>query len=439
MVKKHTLPPEDLDLKDALHEERHLFEEAEVPIVTVSATFRKELADKYRSVVHTPSEVVFSRAHYSMAEAVRRQANILGKKAFISDPTNFVSKKDWGKIEFTEKIGKTIARYKILKMVKDKLNDLLRGSTPIAEAIKSPLLYLTGKTPCPIISMHYETGNILIKSGKTVIQAVTDPYVHQQYLDAIPSPNVTYAVFDEETKGSLLQKAGDLKRELTDDQVVVTGVFVDPRIIETGKEAKKISKDEPINLAVTTGGLGTNLNEIKKVLQAFKPLLVPPERIRLFLYAGTHKDFRRFFEDFARENHVRVGNLDDTDARIRILYDDSIIDANENLIKYMFPWAHGVIAKPSGDMAYDAAAAGCFLLFLEPWGIWEEKIQQIFVNKRVGFNLDTNNSYRHFIKLLKSGQLEKALANAHTLPGLFREGCKNIIELHSTKPCLIHG
>jgi hypothetical protein len=435
---RHTPPPADLDLKSALHDERHLFEEAEVPIVTVSATYRKELSKKYKSIVHTPSDIVFSRAHYSMAEAVRRQAFLMGRKALVSDPINFATKKNWEKIELTEKIGKLIARQKLLKIIKEKMDIFVRKSTPIKEAITSPLLYLTGKTPCPIISMHYETGNVLVKSGKTVIQAITDPYVHPQYLDALPSKNITYAVFDEETKKETFEKAEKLNKKIGADQVIVTGALVDPRINEIGKELKVIKKNEPVNIAVTTGGLGTNLNEIKTVLQAFKPLLAPPEKIRLFLYAGTHRDFRDFFEDFAKENNIRVGNLDETNARIRILYDDSIIDANENLIKHMFPWAHGVITKPSGDMAYDSAAAGSFLLFLEPWGVWEEKIQQIFINNGVGFDLDIKNAHEHLLAILKTQQMQKAAIKATKLPPLFREGCKNLLKLHATKPCSIH-
>jgi hypothetical protein len=435
MTKKHTIPPEDLDLRDALHEERHLFEEVEVPIVTVSATYRKELAKKYRSIVHTPSDVVYSRAHYSMAEAVRRQALEMGRTSHLSDPINFVTLKDWKKLEFTQVVGKLVARNKLLKKIKEKLSSLTREKVPIAEAARKPLLYLTATTPCPIVSMHYETGNILAGAGKTVVQAITDPHVHPQYLDALPYPNITFAAFDEETKTMLLEMAKELKKEINENQVVVTGAFIDPRINEIGKKAKVVDMKSPVNIAVTTGGLGTNLKEIKKILEGFRPLLLPPEQIRLFLYAGIHRDFRDFFENYARQNHIRIGNLDDTEARVRILYDDSIIDANENIIKYMFPWAHGVITKPSGDMAYDAAAAGCFLLFLDPWGSWEERIRDIFIKRGVGFNLKADASGEHFKKLLRSGSFERSLKNIEKLPPIFREGAKNLIEIHSSLPC----
>ncbi len=447
MARKHTPPPEDLDLKEAIHEERHLLENAEVPIITVSATFRKELADKYKSIVHTPADVVYSRGHYSMAEAVRQQALLMEKAVHLSDPTNFVSKEDWKKIEFTESVGLLVARYKFLKMLRDKVDKVMRGKLPIKEAITPPLLYLTGRTPCPIISMHYEAGNILTENGKVVVQAVTDPHVHRQYLDALPDMtetgskekfiDITYAVFDEDTKKQFFELAKELNKKLTKDQVVVTGPFVDPRIAVIGETEKSLRNDQPVNIAITTGGLGTNLNEIKQVLESFSPLLRPPEKIRLFLYAATHRDFRDYFEDFAERNHIRVGNMDDGDARIRILYEDSIIDGNENIIKYMFPWAHGVITKPSGDMAYDAAASGSFLLFLGPWGSWEENVQHIFENKGIGFDLDINNAREQLDELVRNGKINSALKAAHNLPELYREGCRNLINLHASKPCLI--
>ena len=446
MTRKHTLPPDDLDLKKALHEERHLLEDVEVPIITVSATFRKELAEKYRSDVHTPSDVAYSRGHYSMAEAVKQQALLMDKSSHFSDPTNFVSEKDWRKIEFTETVGLLVARYKLLKYIRDKVDKVMRGKLPIKEAINSPLLYLTGRTRCPIISMHYEAGNILANSGKTIVQAVTDPHVHYQYLDALPKKgedkedgqqtDITYAVFDEDTKKGFFRLSDELNKHVREDQVVVTGPFVDPRITAIGETEKNLAKDQPVNIAITTGGLGTNLNEIKSVLEQLSPLLDPPEKIRLFLYAATHKDFRNYFEDYAERNHVRVGNLDDEDARIRILYEDSIVDGNENIIKYMFPWAHGVITKPSGDMAYDAAAAGCFLMFLGPWGTWEENVQKVFENNRVGYDLDVKNAKAQLIDLMKNKRLNESLKAAHDLPELYRQGCKNLIELHATKPCL---
>ena len=218
---------------------------------------------------------------------------------------------------------------------------------------------------------------------------------------------------------------------------MVTGPPVDPRITRAGKEKGNFPTDRPLRLGITTGGLGTNLNEIKQVLDQLTPLLKPEEKIQLFLYAGTHEDFRDFFEDYAKKEQLRVGNLDEEGADIRILYEDSIVDANKNLIKYMFPWADGVMTKPSGDMAYDAAAAGCFMLFLEPWGPWEENIQQRFIDREIGFDLQVENAHDQLIALWENGNLETAMKNAQELPDLFREGSFNIVKLQQTIPCEI--
>ncbi len=430
------LPPEELDLKRAILHERNLLKNAQVPILTISATYRKELADKYRTVAHAGSDVVFSRAHFSMAEAVREAADEMGKRTQLSDPTNFVSQKDWASIEFTETSGKIMARYKPLKWLKDKLDTIIRNQLPISKATLEPLEYLAEEVSCPIISLHYEVGNVLARFNRRVIQVVTDPHVRPQYLDCLPCNQITYCLFDEETRDYFLVEAERQKKRVTEDQLVVTGPPVDPRICRIGKSKKKIEKGKPINLAVCTGGLGTNLSEIKKLLDQWAPLLQPPEKIRLFLYAGTHRDFRNYFEDYAKKQNLRVGNLDDETADIRILYEDSIIDANNNLIKYMFPWAHGVVTKPSGDMAYDAAAAGCFLLFLEPWGVWEENIQDRFSKRKIGFDLRLDCHYQNsFSDWSENPKFIKALDNAYKLPKIFREGAKNIVKLQQSFPC----
>lgn len=432
---KEKLPPEELDLELALQQERTILISVKVPVITVSATYRKELADKYHALVHTPADVVFSRAHYSMAEAVKQAASNLGKSTHLSDPTNFVSFKDWKKVEFTETSGQLMARYKVLKWLKDRMDTYIRNKLPIMGAIKLPLSYITNDINCPIISMHYEVGNQLAGMGKSVVQVVTDPHVRPQYLDALPNDKIIYCVFDKKTKKDFLKKAKELKKEVNKNKVKVTGSPVDPRIAKIGLTRKQLVEGKALNLAVCTGGLGTNLNEIKEVLKQLSPLLVPPEKIKLFLYAGTHRDFRNFFEDIAREENLRVGNLDDENADIRILYEDSIIDANKNLIKYMFPWAHGVITKPSGDMAYDAAAAGCFMLFLEPWGIWEENVQRRFIKRKIGFDLRVWDSYDNFMSLLSRGSFNKALQNAHNLPKRYREGAFNIVRVQQGLDC----
>ena len=429
-MSKSNLPIPDSNLSQAVFYEKGLLEKSEVPVITVSASFRKELADKYNSSLFKSSDVVLSRAHYSMAEAIRQAAEELGKTSHLSDPTNFVTQKNWQSVEFVETSGQIVARNSLLKWIKDKIDTVVRGKLPISKAILDPLIYLAKDVKRPIISLHYEVGNILSKNEKSIIQVVTDPHVRPQYLDSLPYKDIKFCVFDEKTKKEFLSEAMRVGKNTEDNQVEVTGPPVDPRISKIGKQPKEMKTGESVNIAICTGGLGTNLDEIKTVLETLSPLIRPVEKIRLFLYAGTHKDFRNFFEDYAQKHNIRIGNLDDSTADLRILYDDSIIDANENLIKYMFPWAHCVITKPSGDMAYDAAAAGCFMLFLRPWGEWEENIQERFVEMGVGFDLDLRRDKNKLLsEWSENPEFVQALKNAHDLPKQFREGSLNIVKL----------
>lgn len=420
-------------LDKAYKSQKRRLAEVQVPIATVSATYRKELSYWYKNPMTTAGDLVYSRAHYSMAEAVRYQAELMDLSTQVADPMNFVDPENWKKVKFTEVIGKVVARKNLIKKLKDKLDKLIRSKSPITEPIARPLKLLFEDVKQPIICLHYEAANLLNLQNQPLVDVVTDPHVRQHYLKALPlkgQPHNSpyYAVFDPQTKVEFLNLAKKLGKSLDPEKVVVTGPPIDPRIIKSQKRTK-LELQLPLNLAVTTGGLGQNLDEIKKVLSSLAPLLKPPEKIRLFLYAGTHKDFRNFYEDFCAKNNLRIGNLDESGAQVRILFEDSIVDANNNLIKYMFPWADGVVTKPSGDMAYDAVAAGCFLWLLSPWGEWEENVARFFISAGIAKNLDTNQAKEQFERLYDDEFFSQARKNIEKLPKTFFNGAKNIVKL----------
>ena len=231
MSKGHKLPPDELGLKRTLHDDRHEFEKTDVPVVTISATFRTALAKKYGIEAKT-EEAVFSRAHFSMANGVFLQARKMGFSSWLVDPTNYVSENDWKKVVFTEWVGERVARSLFLKKIKDVVDTFIRSRLPIAQAITSPLKYVVADIKKPIISMHYESGNILAGWGKKVLQVVTDPHVRVNYLLEAERENITFAVFDEATRLEFFKKALSLGKRLSEDKVVVTGPPVDLRIIE---------------------------------------------------------------------------------------------------------------------------------------------------------------------------------------------------------------
>jgi hypothetical protein len=258
---------------------------------------------------------------------------------------------------------------------------------------------------------------------------VTDPHVRPHYLYEAQRPNIFFAVFDKNTKDELTEKAKLYVKNDISERVFVTGPPVDPRIIDARKNKRPDAwRKREIRLAITTGGLGTNKDEVKTILKSIADKVKNGE-IKVILYAGTHKDFALMFEECALDLNIKLADIKDTKARIRMLYDPKIIEANKLLIDYAFPWADGFVTKPSGDMAYDAVAAGCFILSLSPWGEWEEKIEQIFANLSILKVADPHNFAKQIDDLSIAGWFENAILQALKIDKLFLQGAKNIISV----------
>lgn len=409
----------------------------EIPIVTVSATFKEDLkqAFDFPSNDVTP-DVVFSRAHYSMALAIAVQIwgdTIDHTKAWGIDPTNYVTRKQWTSIELTETIGKTLARQPLLKKLKDFVDQFGRNNLPILKSITPSLLYLTQDVKRPIASLHIAAGNILAASGKQVIQVVTDPHVRYDYLANAQLPNITFCVFDEKTKTEFLEKAKLANQPVDAERIIVTGPPVDPRIIAK-RNHKKPWHSGPLKLCLTTGGLGTNKDEIELILKSILPeLRKHNQRFELLVYAGTQADINQMVRRLAREHHIAVGQLDQAHQPLRVIYHPQIVDANELLIKYGFPWADGFISKPSGDMAYDAVAAGCFLLTLKEWGEWEYNIRQIFEERLISRQAEPQEILAQLEFLMtpmekQPSWIAEAMTRAHDIDPLFLNGAAKIVK-----------
>jgi len=427
----------DPTLAQALELDKHYLETTEVPIVTVSAAFKEDLKEQFNLPFDevTP-DVVFSRAHYSMALAVAAQ--IWGKKidptlAWSIDPTNYVTRDQWSKIQLTEIIGKTLARQPLLKRLKDFVDQFARNNLPILKSITPGLLYLTQDIKRPILSLHIATGNILAEQGKTVVQVITDPHVRYDYLNNAERPTMTFCVFDEKTKVEFLEKAALIGKKVDPARVIVTGPPVDPRIIAK-RTSKKPWHQGPLKLCLTTGGLGTNKNEIRLILEALFPILRKQKsQIELLVYAGTQKDIQKMVQEMGREAHVAVGRADQTDHDLRVIYHPQIVNANELLMQYGFPWADGFITKPSGDMAYDAVGAGCFLLTLDEWGEWEHNIRQVFEERLIGRPAEVEKIETQLEALMtpidQSGSwITQAMTAAQNIDPLFLHGAAKITE-----------
>ena len=453
----------DPALEKTFKQDKKYLETTKLPILTVSATYQEDLKGFHDlPELDTTSDIVFSRAHYSMALAAAVEAwgnKIDPHQAWVVDPTNYVQSKDWFSVQLTETIGKTIARIPILKTLKDLFDQFGRSKMPIMDSITPPLLYLGQSLEQPILSFHIVVGNILIQQGKTVIQMVTDPHVREDYLQHAGSPRMTYLVFDHNTKTELLEKAEIMGKQVDPERVIVTGPPVDPRII-TARNDKTPWRSGPLKLCLTTGGIGTNKPEIKHILtNLFPELRRRPSPYQLLIYAGTHQDIAHMVKELAKDNHVAVNEISPADPasfekhdkiaepsrrsaqrklgghRLSLIYHPQIVDANELLIRYGFPWADGFITKPSGDMAYDAAASGSFLLTLREWGEWEHNIREIFTQKGVARKAHVQGLAKQ-LKVLSSADnkaqswIEQAMNRALSLDRLFLTGTKNILKAY---------
>ncbi len=450
----------DPELEKTLKKDKEYLKKTALPIVTVSATYQEDLKGFHQlPEIDTSTDVVFSRAHYSMALAAAVEAwdkKIDPNKAWVVDPTNYVKSDDWFNVQLTEQVGKTLARLPILKRIKDLIDKFGRKKLPILGSITPPLTFVTQQIDQPILSFHIAAGNILIQQNKDVFQVITDPHVREDYLIHADNPRLTYLVFDHNTKTELLEKARIADKSIDPNRVIVTGPPVDPRIIAVRKN-KQPWRSGKLKLCLTTGGLGTNKNEIKQILSQMLPeLRKRPNPYQLMIYAGTHQDIAQMVKKMAGENHVALNEIHPQDpadfkqaakinqpnynqiekeledARLSLIYHPQIVDANELLIRYGFPWADGFITKPSGDMAYDAAASGSFLLTLKEWGEWEHNIREVFSQKGVARKAQVKNIITQ-LEALKAAQgkaqswVEQAMNNALNLEDLFIKGTKNIL------------
>ncbi len=426
----------DPALTRTLEQDRQRLSTTELPIITVAGTFHEEVRSFYGLTENELApDIVLSRAHFSMALAVAMEvwgSHMQPQKAWLADPTNYVKPEKWQNIQFTEAVGKTIARQPLLKAVKDFIDRFGRNKLPILDSITPPLLYLTENIQRPILCFHIAAGNILVSHGKHVIQVITDPHVRPEYVRHADNPHMRFCVFDEQTKLQFLELVAIEHKAVDPRHIIVTGPPVDQRIVRTRKH-KIAWRSGVLRLCITTGGLGTNKTEIRQILQELLPELhQKPTSLQLLVYAGTQEDIAEMVEELAEEHQLPISALSQDQAPLRIIYHPHILEANELLIQYGFPWAHGFITKPSGDMAYDAVAAGCFLLTLKEWGVWEERIREIFEQKDIAVRAQASHIAEQ-LSVLRSARtgsswIERAMNHSLKIEKLFLLGTKKIVQ-----------
>lgn len=475
-------------LKKIYQTDKKILEKTQIPIITVSASFQEDLKGLHHQKEEDKStDIVLSRAHYSMAMGVAVQAwgdKIDPKKAWLVDSTNYVSNQAFRSVVLTHEIGKIIARWPILKTLKDVVDKFGRSKMPILDNVTPPTLYLGSGIKKTILSMHIVTGNILAAEGKKVMQMITDPHVRSDYLENAHLPNMRFLVFDEQTKEdffALAKKIGKkIPKSQIKDKVIVTGPPIDPRIVACNENKKVWTKNRPLKICLTTGGLGTNKPEIKRVLEKLLPILKQQAlgqktdlvATQLVLYAGTHKDHLDMAIAIAKKNklayqiispkdpaHFKINaklkdNMALIDNRFSIIYHPQIVDANELIIQKAFPFADLFISKPSGDKAYDAVVSGSALLTLKEWGEWEHNVREVFEKNGTAQVADVDHIVEQLIRITSNNNsafttnklndanrpipdiknqeqktwLAQAMINSKKLDPIFYKGAKNIIK-----------
>ncbi len=472
-----------------LYRDKKLLETTNLPIITTSASFKEDLKGFYGELEDDQlQDIVFSRAHYSMALAIAVAAwgkKIDPKKAWLVDPTNHIKAKDWASVKLTDFIGQTIARRPILKTLKDLVDKFARSKLPILDSIAPATKFLVQNIDRAILSFHIANGNILAENGKQVLQMITDPHVRSDYVINAGKSNIRFLVFDEETKKEFFKVAAQenisIPAEQIKNKVIVTGPPVDPRVIMAGKNKQAWSGQRALRIVMTTGGLGTNKKEIKQVLEQLLPALKKTPAncpaFELIYYAGTHADHQKMASSLAKKyqvkhrlisphdpaDFIKTGQLNQTrrnyktSIKFHIIYHPQIIDANELLIRYGFPWADLFISKPSGDMAYDAALSGAALLTLKEWGEWEHNVRAVFEKQQISQVANSDNIIEQLARLSQNRQIRtdqsqipasssrpipqaessinneeswitQAMRNTHHLPDIFYQGAVNIIK-----------
>jgi hypothetical protein len=441
--------------------DRENFKDTKVPIITVSGTYREDLKGLYDlQEEDLTRDLVFSRAHFSMAIAVAVEAwngAIDPKEAWLIDPTNYVTGESWASVMLTEHLGRLVARFSSLRFLKSLVDKYARRSIPLLMSVSPPLLEAVQGVKTPILSFHITAGNLLLENNHSVVEMVTDPHVREEYLANSEKPNAFYLVFDQKTKIEFLEKAHKQEKKVDEKRVIVTGPPIDPRILACREHKTAWNSNRPLRLCLTTGGLGTNKQEIQKVVDQLLPALSAEKpKVELIVYAGTHADIKNMVVEQARKAKVRYETITPPDPAqfelgkkmmvakpkaievtvpLTIIYHPQIIDANELLIAMAFPWADGFISKPSGDMAYDAVASGAFLLTLKEWGEWESNIFAKFTTHKIAKAAETDDIVAQIERLTRIDNgtcwITEAMKRARTIEKvdpLFHSGAKNILK-----------
>jgi hypothetical protein len=339
------------------------------------------------------------------------------------------------------------------KMLHHPLVQKMRSGLGLEDVVADKVLRLVDQVDKrkPIVLFHYGAAKVLVENGYNVIMAVTDPssdLTHEGYISFVNEnpryqEQVRYAVMDEATAFWLNQYQG-IPRE----RIKNVGAFVSPEVVEAGKQKisaaeKRWSKeklfDHPVRLAVFTGGLGTNIFEIKKLIKELSSWM-HSGRVELNVFLGTNLDLRENLRDYAASEC----GLQTADTEQQQTYLNLVAGQDKQWLaeksKEFLKWADLVVTKPSGDKGFEACAAGCPLLSLFPLHPHEIRIYKILRRRGAAVRAEIGGLKDQLIDLVAGGkesELVRMIKNTHYpekkhLPYVDLNGCRELVDWYES-------
>ncbi len=384
-------------LAQIVDEQRRMIAESSYPILTASVLGNLDLDDEIQTL---------SRAHWTMAYAMAQFMK--SGSLTVIDMANYLPRNDKKKLWFVGNSARRAARSPKLAWLREHTEFLSRRLLPLESILKDNVEYfmeeLVKKKGRPITTFHYAIGNCVIDYLEKnnihdipVIHYITDPHVHPTYLKHKDLSYVYYFTFDEGTRNELIANGVPSAR------IRVTGFPInkDLKVDYTNEEIEEKYKPkygEKLNVAIFSGGLGGNQEEILQVAHGLD------YRTQTGVYyCGTNHDLAmRVKEQFDEDNKSRIKQIkykfisakDSSFFQKENGLFDAVIVVGDSLdelvpVSYdIFNWAHVVASKPSGDVGLEALLSGKIFIPFRNLAEHEMKIRNIIQSMGAVFDID---------------------------------------------------
>jgi hypothetical protein len=328
------------------------------------------------------------------------------------DAANFLPRDDFTRMKGVVQTGRILARSPHLVKARRTAEPILRRILPMEKYFNSTVSYfvdelLDNEKPQkvrPLTTFHYAVGNTAIEELERrgrhdipVIHYITDPHVHPNFLKHREKSNVFYFTYDAGTRDELVEKGVPLERTF------VIGYPTSYMLAADLSDSRTFDEYEPhpdrkLQVAVFTGGLGGNQEEINTIAQN-----LDYSHQKAIFYCGVNHDLADKLKstlskkgvDFAEmtpknpnKNRNRFQHLTENKSAV-IIHGRTLSDLLP-LSYRVLRWGQVIATKPSGDIGIEAPLmAGKPTVVLEPLGDHEAKIHNMI--KSIGGEIEIND------------------------------------------------